>query len=284
MGKRNNEDFAEYELDWDDPYTEGLVKYVSMAIVKLYHGFKKNMSPSLAFNEFVNAWEYFYFMPENTQAKSRKFMDACSQMWADVSKTKADEFCQHCTMVVQKDANQDTTLCEMCSDMIEAIFALDGRLPEATHIFDAAYEAIKHGETISDACIAYLYVLCARIWYKCLGYPSTEEELMLSEGIKHHLKAKAQGVELKTDLYSLHMATAIYDASYVRLREGTKLEEISNLVHEAYTLLSNIDSPAALMEKKDFYQLTGIPYPGLEKEGQPWMVQLYNNMNDCLPN
>ena len=285
MEKKDTEDlFAEYDLDWNDPFTEGLVHQVCGAIVKLFDGFKEDKPASTAFNEFVDAWEYYYFMPEKTQVRSKKLMDACGEMWADITKTKADEFCSLCSTVMSDNPDPDMPLINMCGEIVEAIFALDGRLPEAQRIFDAAHTAAMHGKTRSDACIAYLYVLSARLWFKCLGYPCAEEELLLSEGIKHHLKAKAQGNAPKTELYCMHMATAIFDASYVRLEKGIKREEISNLVKEAYTLLDTIDSPAAFKEKKDLYELTGIPFPSMDKEDNHLIAQLSMYKNDGLIN
>ena len=67
--------FHEYKLDWDDPYTEGFVMLVSTAIVKLYGAFEEEQEPYVAFNEFVEAREFFYFMPETTQEKSQLLMD-----------------------------------------------------------------------------------------------------------------------------------------------------------------------------------------------------------------
>lgn len=285
MKKKEKEElFAEYDLDWDDPFTEGLVYLVSNAVMKLFDGFKKNKLASNAFNDFVDAWEYYYIMPEKTQLNCKKLMDVCEEMWEDVYSTKVNEFCVCCVAAIQEGVPYAISFCGMCSDILEAIFALDGKLPEAQRIFDAAYAAARHGKSLPDACIAYLYVLSARLWFKCLGYPCAEEELLLSEGIIHHLEAKAQGNEPKTELYSMHMATAIFDASYVRLEKGIKLEEISELVREAYALLETIDSPAAFKEKMDLYELTGIPYPSLDKEDNPWMAQLSMHKNGGLLN
>lgn len=285
MEKKSKEElFAEYDLDWDDPFTEGLVYLVSNAVMKLFDGFKKNKLASNAFNEFVDAWEYYYIMPEKEQVNCKKLMDVCEEMWEDVYSTKVNEFCVCCVAAIQEGVPYATSFCGMCSDILEAIFALDGKLPEAQRIFDAAYAAARHGKSLPDACMAYLYVLSARLWFKCLGYPCTEEELLLSEGIMHHLEAKEQGNTPKTELYSMHMATAIFDISYVRLEKGIKQEEISELVREAYALLETIDSPAALKEKIDLYELTGIPYPSMDKEENPWMAQLAMYKNDGLLN
>ena len=285
MKKKEKEELlAEYDLDWDDPFTEGLVYLVSNAIMKLFDGFKKNKLASNAFNEFVDAREYYYIMPEKTQVNCKKLMDVCEEMWEDVYSTKVNEFCECCVAAIQEGVPYATSFCGMCSDILEAIFALDGKLPEAQRIFDAAYAAARHGKSLPDACIAYLYGLSARLWFKCLGYPCAEEELLLSEGIMHHLEAKAQGNAPKTELYSMHMATAIFDASYVRIEKGTKQEEISDLVKEAYTLLDSIDSPAAFKEKMDLYELTGIPFSSMDEEENPWMDQLSMYKNDGLLN
>ena len=72
--------------------------------------------------------------------------------------------------------------------------------------------------------------------------------------------AKAQGKAPKTELYSLHIATAIYDATYVQLKNGAAKEEITDQVLEAYALLSSLSSPTTLKEIEDLNQMTGIPY------------------------
>lgn len=285
MGKIKKEDrLAEYELDWTDPFTEDLVQYVSKASGKLYDGLQDGKSPSSAFNEFVSAWDFYYFMPEDSQTKSKKLMEAFLEMWGYVIQSKINEFCDKCAEAVQDSVNTDSSIIDMCGELNEAIFAVGGQIPEAPRIFDAAHNLATHGTFLSNACIAQLYILCARVWYNCLGYPCGEEEKLLSEGIKHHMLAKAQGKAPKTELYSLHIATAIYDATCVQLKNGATKEEISELVREAYALLETIDSPAAFKEIMDLYELTGIPYPSLDKEDNPWMAQLSMHKNGGLLN
>lgn len=193
-------------------------------------------------------------------------MEAFLEMWNYVIQSKINEFCDKCAEAVQDSANTDSSIVDMCGELNEAIFSVDGQIPEAPRVFDTAHNLATHGKSLSNACIAQLYSLCARVWYNCLGYPCGEEEKMLSEGIKHHMLAKAQGMVPKTELYSLHIATAIYDATYVQLKNGVTREEITDQVLEAYALLCKIASPTAFKEIEDFYLMTGIPYADMVKE------------------
>lgn len=285
MGKIKKEDrLAEYELDWTDPFTEDLVQYVSKASGKLYDGLQDGKSPSSAFNEFVSAWDFYYFMPEDSQTKSKKLMEAFLEMWEYVIQSKINEFCDKCAEAVQDSVNTDSSIIDMCGELNEAIFAVGGQIPEAPRIFDAAHNLATHGTFLSNACIAQLYILCARVWYNCLGYPCGEEEKLLSEGIKHHILAKAQGKAPKTELYSLHIATAIYDATCVQLKNGAAKEEITDQVLEAYNLLSSLESPTAFKEIEDLYQMTGIPYDDTLITIHSWKSLVDNDKNSSLPN
>lgn len=282
MKKRQDKDvFEMYGLDKNDPFIAGYVERLSSAVTKLYDIFKENGESSSVFNEFVYAREFYEYMPESSKSECSEILELSEKMWEDVAKSKADFFCELCAKCQEEDYK---TLCESSLDILEAICALDGKILEAQRIFEAAHNAVKHGNSLPEICIAHLYVLCARIWYRCLGYPCDGEELMLSEGIKHHMKAKEQGTTPKTELYSLHIATAIFDVCYVRLGKGIKKEEISNLINEAYSLLSPIDSPAAIKEKVDLYQLTGIPYPNMENEDNIWMTRQSSDDNKKLLN
>ena len=251
--------FHEYKLDWDDPYTEGCVMLVSTAIVKLYGAFEEEQEPYVALNEFVEAREFFYFMPETTQEKSQLLMDDLDKMWGDVSSSKAEQFCCICDKVAQGNKEQSPELCEICIEILEAIFALEGKLPEAQRIFDAAHHAAMSKSINDDACIALLFIVCGRIWYKCLGFTCTEEEIMLSEGIRYHLKAKERSDYKPSKMYSLHVANAIFDSTYVRLSKGLHNDEMLEFIKTAYELHCFLDPEIAHKQNEQLYQLTGIP-------------------------
>ena len=251
--------FHEYKLDWDDPYTEGFVMLVSTAIVKLYGAFKEEQAPFVAFNEFVEAREFFYFMPETTQKRTQPLMDDLDKMWEDVSSSKADQFCCICAKVAQGNNEQSPELCEICIEILEAIFALDGKLPEAQRIFDAAHHAAMSKSINDDACIALLFIVCGRLWYKCLGYSCTEEEILLSEGIRYHLKAREKGGYNPSNLYCLHVSSAIYDSTFVRLSKGIHNDEMLEFIKSAYELHNHLEPEIAHKQNEQLYKLTGIP-------------------------
>lgn len=251
--------FLDYKLDWDDPYTEGFVILVSSAIVKLYGAFKEGQEPFVAFNEFVDAREYFYFMPERTRGKSQLLMNELDTMWEDVSLSKAEQFCCLCDKVTQGDYEQSPELSETCIDILEAIFALDGKLLEAQRIFAAAYHAAMKKSIIDDACVALLFIVCGRLWYKCLGFTCTEEEILLSEGIRYHLKAKERSDYIPSKMYSIHVANAIFDSTFVRLSKGAHNDEMLEFIKTAYELHSHLDPELAHKHNKQLYELTGVP-------------------------
>ena len=251
--------FLDYKLDWDDPYTEGFVMLVSSAIVKLYGAFEEEKEPYVAFNEFVEAREFFYFMPESTQTKSQLLMGDLDKMWEDVSSSKAEQFCHLCDKVAQGNIEQSPELCESSIEILEAIFALDGKMPEAQQLFDAAYHAAMMKSIADDACVALLFIVCGRLWYKSLSFTCTEEEILLSEGIRYHLNAKKQSSCKPSKMYSLHVANAIFDSICVRLLKGQHNDEMLEFIKSAYELHSNLDPEIAHKQDKQLYELTGVP-------------------------
>lgn len=260
MEKQEEDDiFSTYGLDENDPFIEGFVLHISTAIGKLFEAFKKKMQSSVAFNVFVNAWEYYNNMPPLQQTKCAKLLEACQTMWNDVTKSEAERFSKLCMAVVQGGKGQCKKLVTTCNDIIEAIFALNGKLPEAERIFDAAHAAAMSGKVESDTCMALLYIVCARIWYLSFGYSSSEEEKMLSEGIRHHQKAKEKSNFKPSRLYSLHVISAIYDSSYVKQSKEQPDDEIIEFVNSAYDLLPYLDPVEAEIQKEELFKLTGIP-------------------------
>ena len=250
--------FDLFGLDRDDPLTEMCVVAISLASVKLSQLLDEEKAPAFAFNEFIKAWEYYSFLPETTKEACTEMMEIFVDMWHGVASSEADCFCSLCEVVASGEENHVDNLCVVSLELLEAISVLAGSLPEAHRVFAAAMDAAMSEKISSKTCKALLYILCGRIWYRCLGYSSNEEEALLSEGIEFHIRANADDLIRHTEIYAIQIAAAIEDIIYVRLEKGIAPPDMLALAKEGYAILARFDSPEADRERQDLYERTGI--------------------------
>ena len=253
------EQFCEqFNLDKDNPFIGWFVEKACEAGAKLYVAFRDELMPACAFNEFINAWEYYSIMPEDTKVECESMMKIFRSMWDDVSTSEVELFDATCDSILHGEDGQEEQLCKYCIELLEGISALDGNLPEATNIFTTAIKLATSGSVSSNTCTGLLYILCARVWYRCLGFSSNEEEAFLAEGLKYHLMAEKDNLVHMTELYSIHIAAAIHDITYLRLDRGLSQKDVFTLVKAGYSILAQFDSPQVEHEKLSLYECSGI--------------------------
>lgn len=273
----------QFDLDKDNPFIGWFVEKACEAGAKLYVAFRDELMPACAFNEFITAWEYYYIMPEETKTECEGVMKIFRSMWSDVSKSEAELFCATCNSILHGEEGQEDILCKYCIEYLEAICVLTDSLPNPISIATAAMNVAISGYISSNTCIALLYILCARIWYRCLGCSCDKEEALLSEGLKYHLKAKADSLVYLTELYSIHIAAAIYDITYLRLERGCTQKDVFALVKEGYSMLEQFNSPQVEQERQSLYECSGISTE-VALYGERRYSLLPNHKNGRLPN
>ncbi|MBR4352086.1 MAG: hypothetical protein IKQ01_03355 [Bacteroidales bacterium] len=262
MKKKQKQDiFDIYGLDRENPETVAFVVAACKAGYKLYKLFAKDKEPFPAFNQFITAWQYYSIVPEAMKPQfEKKALKPFISMWNDVSASMANHFCQLCERLSPQKKRVTADLCKSCLNLLDAITVLDGKLPEATRIFEVAKKTVESGKAGADTCAALLYLLCARICYRSFGRTGKEEEDLLSEGLRCHLNAKPDSPVRDTELYAVHISGAVHDILYLKLErdETPNEQEITDLIKEGFDVVSDYDTPAADLCRKNFAQLFGV--------------------------
>ena len=260
MGKHNREKdlFDIFKLDRTDPHINGFIKPWSAAFCSCYKAFEDSEEDCVCFYEFVNAFSHFYNMPESSQSKCTEMLDFLEKMWVSVYGSTLEKFCRLCEDVSNGGMEQCEELSILCMDMVEAIFVFDGKLPEAQRIFDAAHQAAMSGKVSSAKCVALLFILSARLWCISLGFSCVEEEIMLTEALKHHFLSTREGCATSTELYATILAYAVHDILCARREMGKPSPDTTELAKEAYRLLSPFDTQATKEAREKVYMASGI--------------------------
>ena len=251
--------FDMFGLDRNDEKIGWFVATASEAGAKLYTALEEKKTSALAFNEFVKAWEYYSIMPEPTQAECEEFVKVFRMMWDEVAGEEAEYFHFLCDKILEDENGAEEQLCVVCLEILDAIAVMNGCIPEAISIFAAAMNVVKSGKARSNACVALLYILSARIWYRSLGYSCNEEEALLTEGIEHHMNTNAGDIICITELYAIHIAAAIDDIICVRSEEHRITQkDVMMLAKEGYTVLAGFDSPQVDHARQSLYNSSGV--------------------------
>lgn len=260
MGKRKKDTdlFDIFKLDKNDSHIKGFIEPWSTAFCKCYQAFEDGDDDYVCFNEFVNAFSYFYDMPESSQLKCGEMLEFLKKMWVGVSISTTEYFCKLCNIVSNGQMEQCEELSNMCVDIVEAIFVFGGKLPEAQRIFDAAHHAAMSGKVSSAKCVAMLFIVSARLWCISLGFSCIEEEIMLTEALKYHFISTREDHAALTELDAVILACAIHDVICARREIGKSSPNTQELVMEAYRLLSSFDSEATKEAREKIYLLSGI--------------------------
>ena len=245
-------------LDQDDEMIGWFVATASVAVTKLQVAIKEEKSPALAFNEFVKAWEFYSILPDSAQAQCEEFFEPFKELWNDVAQEEADYFRFLCDAVRRGEKEAEDHLSIVCLEIMDAIVIMDGSIPEVTSIYVAAMNTAKSGAVCSNACVALLYILSARVWYRSYGYSSDVEEALLSDGIRYHMNVTASDLVCITELYAIHIVAAIDDIICVRSERGVSREEVLMLAKEGYTVLARFDSPQVDYARQSLYNSSGI--------------------------
>jgi len=248
----------QFGLDMNNPLIGWLVEAVCEAGAKLYKAFKEKMIPAYAFSAFVKTWELYSLIPEDVKHECDGLVKEVMGMWRDVARSEADLFCYLCSVAPNWENGMEDLLCKISIELLDAIAVSNGQIKMVSNIFMSAMSLAESKRKTSGTCRALLYILCARIWYRCLGYSCIEEEALLSEGLRYHLMAKADNIVYMTELYSIHIAAAIQDIIVVRQENGTTAEEILSLAKEGYSMLARFDSPNADYARQCLYECSGI--------------------------
>lgn len=251
--------FDMFGLDRDNETIGWFVATASEAGAKLYTALEEKKTSALAFNEFVNAWEQYSIMPESTKAECESFVKIFREMWDEVAGEEVEYFHFLCDKIMEGENGAEDQLCVVCIELLDAIAALNGSIPEATSIFVASMNLAESSKVNSNACVALLYILCARIWYRSLGYSCNEEEALLTEGIEHHMNTNAGDIICITELYAIHIAAAIDDIICVRSEEHRITQkDVMMLAKEGYTVLAGFDSPQVDHARQSLYNSSGV--------------------------
>lgn len=260
MGKHNREKdlFDIFKLDRTDSHINGFIEPWSAAFCSCYKAFEDSEEDCVCFYEFVNAFSHFYNMPESSQSKCAEMLDFLEKMWASVYGSTLEKFCRLCEDVSNGGMEQCEDLSILCMDMVEAIFVFDGKLPEAQRIFDAAHQTAMSGKVSSAKCVAMLFILSARLWCISLGFSCVEEEILLTEALKYHFLSTREDYASSTELYATILAYAVHDVLCARREMGKPSPDTTELVKEAYRLLSPFDTQATKEAREKVYMASGI--------------------------
>ena len=260
MGKHSREKdlFDIFKLDRTDPHINGFIEPWSAAFCRCYKAFDDGDDDSVCFYEFVNAFSHFYNMPESSQLKCGEMLEFLEKMWVSVYRSTIEKFCRLCEDVSEGGVEQCEELSILCMDMVEAIFVFEGKLPDAQRIFDAAHQAAMSGKVSSSKCAALLFILSARLWCISLGFSCVEEEIMLSEALKHHFLSTRKGYATSTELYATILTYAVHDILCARREMGKPSPDTTELAKEAYRLLSPFDTQATKEAREKVYMASGI--------------------------
>lgn len=259
MGKRMEKDlFDIFKLDRRDPHIRSFIEPWSTAFCRCYKAFEDGDEDSVCFYDFVNAFSYFYNMPESSQQKCCGMLEFLEKMWVSVYRSTLEKFCRLCEDVSKGEVEHCEELSILCMDMVEAIFVFEGRLPEAQRIFEAAHNAAMSGKVLSAKCTALLFILCARLWCLSLGFSCVEEEIILSEALKYHFISTREEQMAPTELYVVILAYAIHDVICARRENGKPSSDTPELVKEAYRLLSLFDTRTTKDAREKLLLSSGI--------------------------
>ena len=260
MGKHSREKdlYDIFKLDRTDPHINGFIEPWSAAFCRCYKAFEDGDDDSVCFYEFVNAFSHFYNMPESSQLKCGEMLEFLEKMWVSVYGSTIEKFCRLCEDVSDGGVEQCEELSNLCMDIVEAIFVFEGKLPNAQRIFDAAHQAAMSGEVQSARCAALLFLLSARLWCLSLGFSSVEEEIMLSEALKYHFMSTKEENATSTELYATILAYAVHDILCARREMVKPSPDTTELVREAYRLLSPFDTQATKEAREKIYMASGL--------------------------
>ena len=258
MKSRKEKDVYElYGLDRNDPETVRFVSIACAATGEYCDLLDRGAEPYPAFNRIVKTWVCYSDIPPQIQSKCELMVEVINQIWVKVSKSETVHFCRLCDAVSSDDSKLDE-FCHICLDLLEATTLLDRYIPGTNDVLTCALSVAEDGRIGSNTCKALLYILCARIWYKCLGFSCNEEEAMLSEGVRIHTQAKADNDVAATELYAIHIAAAIHDIICVRIENRGFSDDIVELLRVGYNILSRFDSPSVVKERQSLYKCSGI--------------------------
>lgn len=260
MGKHSREKdlYDIFKLDRTDPHINGFIEPWSAAFCRCYKAFEDGDEDSVCFYEFVNAFSHFYNMPESSQLKCGEMLEFLEKMWVCVFRSTIEKFCRLCEDVSDGGVEQCEVLSNLCMDMVEAIFVFEGKLPNAQRIFDAAHQAAMSGEVQSARCATLLFILSARLWCLSLGFSSVEEEIMLTEALKYHFMSTKEENATSTELYATILAYAVHDILCARREMVKPSPDTTELVREAYRLLSPFDTQATKEAREKIYMASGL--------------------------
>lgn len=260
MKKAKDEDiFQVFNLDSNDPFTISFVERACNAVAKLEESKNNCLSPDIAFDEFVEAWTDYSYMPENSQKTCECFFNIFYEMWREVALAKVNVFLKQCSSARKGDVSADDSLCLSSMQITNALASTNGDLPEATQLFATAIDLTKDESLLSHTCIALLYCLCARLWRWSLSSSQDQEESMLMKGFQHHLKADwSDSIVYATEQYAYHISANIHSLMLYKQMRNENDRNINYLVKEAYRMLRKFDSLQVKFMREQFYLFSNI--------------------------
>lgn len=260
MKKTKDEDiFQLFNLDSNDPFTIVFVERARNAVAKLEVSKNNCLSPEIAFDEFVEAWTDYSYMPENSQKTCERFFDIFHEMWREVALAKVNAFLEQCSSARRGDIRADDSLCLSSMQLTNALASTNGDLPEATQLFVTAMDLTKNESQLSHTCMALLYCLCARLWRWSLYSSQEQEETMLMIGFQHHLRANwSDSLVYATEQYAYHISVNIHSLVWCKLMRNEPEHEIRPLVREAYRMLHSFDSIPVELMREHLHVLSNI--------------------------